>query len=178
MEYTSEGLRVFKNTVNAITNNPPFDWMLTNLRNYIGLTEVNRGAITVGDQRLEPFGQGTGMFGLPGDYSSPSRFVRAVALANTVLPAADAQSGVESTFHIMSNFDIPKGAIRDEDRASQLFDYTQWIMVTDTQNKVLYWKAHDTQRIETLDVREALKSASQATFLPIESGFQAVNRTP
>ena len=178
VEYTEAGLRIHNNTVNAVTNNPSYDWMLTNLRNYIGLSDINRGAITVGDQVLKPFGQGTGMFGLPGDYSSPSRFVRAVALANTAFAAANAEDSVESAFHVMSNFDIPKGAIREADRDSKLFDYTQWIMITDTQNKVLYWKAHGTQRIEKLDVGEALKSVSKATFLPLETGFQAFDRTP
>jgi len=51
-------------------------------------------------------------------------------------------------------------------------------MITDTQNKVLYWKAHGTQRIEKLDVGEALRSVSKATFLPLETGFQAFDRTP
>lgn len=152
--------------------------MLTNLRSHVGLSNVNRGAITVGDQLLEPFGQGTGMFGLPGDYTSPSRFVREVVLANTTIPAPSAQEGVEKAFHIMNDFDIPKGAIREEDRAAKLFDYTQWTVVTDTQNKVLYWKAHGTQRIEKLDIAAALKSVSKTTFMELETGFKAVDRTP
>ena len=51
-------------------------------------------------------------------------------------------------------------------------------MAQDTQNKVLYWKAHGTQRIEKLDIAAALKSVSKTTFMALETGFKAVDRTP
>ncbi|MEJ2475808.1 MAG: linear amide C-N hydrolase, partial [Desulfobacterales bacterium] len=94
VEWTEDGLSIFDNTVNAISNNPPFDWHLTNLRNYIGLDAENRPEITVGRETLRPFGQGTGMVGLPGDFGSPARFVRAVAFANSTLPMADGDEAV------------------------------------------------------------------------------------
>ncbi|MGI9570571.1 MAG: linear amide C-N hydrolase, partial [Desulfobulbia bacterium] len=42
IQITKDGLEIFDNTVNAVTNNPGYDWHLTNLNNYVGLTAENR----------------------------------------------------------------------------------------------------------------------------------------
>ena len=176
IEYTAAGLTVHDNTVNAVTNNPSYDWQLTNLRKYVGLRPQNREAVTVGQQKLRPFGQGTGMFGLPGDFSSPSRFVRATAFVNNALPSADADEGVFRTFHIMNNFDIPKGAILEPD-SQTLVDYTIWTSVTDTTNAVYYYKTFKSQRIECVRVREALKGLDAPKRLKMEDRFSVTDRT-
>ncbi|MGA9443925.1 MAG: linear amide C-N hydrolase, partial [Methyloceanibacter sp.] len=42
IEYTKDGLTIHDNNVNAVTNNPTYDWHLTNLRGYIGLKAENK----------------------------------------------------------------------------------------------------------------------------------------
>ncbi len=176
IEYTQAGLTIHDNTVNAVTNNPTYDWQLTNLRKYIGLSAENRETVTVGRQKLKPFGQGTGMFGLPGDFSSPSRFVRATAFANNALPSAHAGEGVFRAFHIMNNFDIPKGAIR-EPGSKTLMDYTIWTSVTDTKNAVYYFKAFKTQAVECVDVRKALVNLKSIKLIKMKTEFSITDRT-
>ena len=176
IEYTKNGLAIHDNTVNVVTNNPPYDWHLTNLRKYIGLSAENREALTVGRQKLEPFGQGTGMFGLPGDFSSPSRFVRATAFANNSLPSADAEEGVFRAFHIMNNFDIPKGAIREPD-SKTLVDYTIWTSVSDTKNAVYFYKTFKSQSVECIDVRKALKGLTAPKLIKMNAKFSVTDRT-
>ena len=175
-EYTQAGLTIHDNTVNAVTNNPTYDWQLTNLRKYIGLSAENRETVTVGRQKLEPFGQGTGMFGLPGDFSSPSRFVRATAFANNALPSANAGEGVFHAFHIMNNFDIPKGAIR-EAGSKTLMDYTIWTSVTDTKNAVYYYKTFKAQAVECVDVRKALVNLNSIKLIKMNTEFSITDRT-
>lgn len=177
IEYTAEGLRVFDNTVNAVTNNPTFDWHMTNLRNYIGLQTENRPTITVGEQKLSPFGQGSGMIGLPGDMSSPTRFVRAVAFSNAALPSVDANEAVFKAFHILNVFDIPKGAIREGEGDELLTDYTIWTSAADTANAKYYYKTYLTQHVESIDVRKALSTISAPATLKMESGFIVRDRT-
>lgn len=176
IEYTQNGLAIHDNTVNAVTNNPPYDWHLTNLRKYIGLSAENREAVQVGRQKLKPFGQGTGMFGLPGDFSSPSRFVRATAFANNSLPAADVNEGVFRAFHIMNNFDIPKGAIR-EPNSKTLVDYTIWTSVSDTKNAVYYYKTFKSQAVECVDVRKALNGLEEPRLIKMQAEFSVTDRT-
>ncbi|PQJ29538.1 choloylglycine hydrolase [Rubritalea profundi] len=176
IEYTAEGLTVHKNTVNAVTNTPTYDWHLTNLRNYVGLTPFNKETIEVGSLKLTPFGEGTGMVGLPGDLSSPTRFVRAVAFANTALPSKTAKDGVFQAFHILNVFDIPKGAIRNPAH-KDLTDYTLWTSVGDTANKVYYYKTYQTQGVESVDVRKAVAGLKAPKIIKMESGFSVKDRT-
>ena len=69
-------LVTYDNKIGTFTNSPTFDWHLTNLRNYINLTPNNVKPIVWDGLEFAPFGQGSGMVGLPGDFTPPSRFVR------------------------------------------------------------------------------------------------------
>jgi choloylglycine hydrolase len=177
IEYTVDGLTIHDNTVNAVTNNPTYDWQLTNLRNYVGLQAENLSEITVGSQTLRPFGQGTGMAGLPGDFTSTSRFVRAVAFANTALPSRDANDAVFDAFHILNAFDIPKGAIKESAGDEGNTDYTIWTSAADTKNVRYHYKTFLTQAVEVIDVRAALSEITEPTTLVMESGFAIKDRT-
>ncbi|MEO9601662.1 MAG: choloylglycine hydrolase family protein [Roseobacter sp.] len=177
IEYTEKGLSIFDNTVNVVTNNPTYDWHLTNLRNYVGLQSENRGKIKVGDQSVAPFGQGSGMLGMPGDHSSPARFVRAVAFANTSLPSETVDDAVFKAFHILNAFDIPKGSIREADGSAEFADYTIWTSAADTKNAHYYYKTYLTQSVEVIDVKKAMEGIDEPTTLIMESGFVARDRT-
>ena len=75
IEYTKGALAIFDNKVGAMTNSPPYDWHLLNLRNYANLKA--QGAASnrnINGVSLAPFGAGSGMLGMPGDFTPPSRF--------------------------------------------------------------------------------------------------------
>ena len=76
VEYTAAGMQVFENPVDVLANQPGYSWHAENLRNYLNVSSAfdSKGAF---GQPLAPFGAGASQRGLPGDYSSPSRFVRA-----------------------------------------------------------------------------------------------------
>ena len=178
IEYTSAGLRIHDNTVNAVTNNPPYDWHLTNLQNYIGLGMDAKDQITVGSQVLKPFGQGTGMAGLPGDFTSPSRFVRATAFANSTLPAETAGDAIFEAFHILNNFDIPKGSIREDLKDNGVMtEYTLWTSASDTQNLVYYFKTYEGQDIESIDIVKVLDGLEKPKTLKMDKTFVIRDRT-
>jgi choloylglycine hydrolase len=177
IEITKDGLKIFDNTVNVVTNNPTYDWHLTNLNNYVGLTPENRTEKMVGRQNISPVGEGTGLFGLPGDHSSPSRFVRATAFANSALPSASVDETVFSAFHILNHFDIPKGSIREEVNENLLTDYTVWTSVADTSNSIYYYKTYLTQQVEKVDLGTALLNLKKPKVIKMESGFSVVDRS-
>lgn len=177
IEFTDKGLQIYDNTVNVVTNNPTFDWHKTNLRNFVGLQPANRLAITVGSQELKPFGQGSGMVGLPGDMSSPTRFVRATAFVNSAAKPETESEAVFSAFHILNNFDIPVGAIRENESDDALKDYTVWTSAVDTRNSVYYYKTYITQAVESVSVRDVVKNLEEPRILIMESGFKVRDRT-
>lgn len=105
-----DGKQVFyENTVGVLTNSPSFDYHLTNLNNYVNLMPGRAGANTIGRLEMTSFSGGTGMLGLPGDFSSPSRFVRVAFLQNTAPVRETALETVTQAFHLLNNFDIPIG---------------------------------------------------------------------
>ena len=122
-------------------------------------------------------GQGTGMLGMPGDYTSPSRFVRAAAFANTALPSANEEEGIFRAFHTLNAFDIPKGAIRDNATKDAHTDYTVWTSAVDTKNKIYYYKTYKNQYIKKLDLLAILKSCKgEITIIESETkrGYENV----
>jgi choloylglycine hydrolase len=76
IEYMDGQLSVTDNKVGAMTNSPGYDWHLLNLRNYANLQPQAAAPRTIDGVSLAPFEAGSGMLGLPGDFTPPSRFVR------------------------------------------------------------------------------------------------------
>ncbi len=170
IEYTKNGLTVHENKVRAVCNSPDYNWHLTNLRNYVNLKPDNRHGITLNGEKFASLGEGTGMLGLPGDYTSSSRFVRATAFANTTLPSENEEEGVFRAFHILNAFDIPKGVIKEKINDGVLTDYTVWTSAVDTKNKMYYYKTYKNQSVKKLDLRQILKKVkSKITIIESET---------
>ena len=172
IEYTVDGLKIYDNNVRAICNSPTYDWHLTNLRNYVNLTPNNRHGVKLNGEQYSTLGEGTGMLGLPGDYTSSSRFVRATAFANTSLPSKDENEGIFRAFHILNAFDIPKGAIREKINEQTFTDYTVWTSAVDTKNKIYYFKTYKNQNMKQLNLAEALAAAGKNITI-IESEIES-----
>ena len=77
LEQMKDGLKIYDNPVGVLTNNPPFDYHLMNLNNYMNLTPNNKEKGFSNKINLQAYGQGMGAIGLPGDASPASRFIRA-----------------------------------------------------------------------------------------------------
>lgn len=116
---------VFDNPLGVATNWPHFDWHMTNLRNYVNLDVLDPEPVTVDGVQLSAMGQGVGMTGLPGDASSPSRFVRAAVYTGTLRPVATGADAEVAALHILDNFDIPWGMVRENVDESK-DDHTLW----------------------------------------------------
>ena len=75
LEHVGGELKIHENPLGVMTNSPTFDWHMTNLSNYVNLTVSNVPKIDVGGKEIKGLGQGSGMLGIPGDFTPPSRFV-------------------------------------------------------------------------------------------------------
>ena len=126
LEYVDGELKVHPNPLGVMSNSPTFDWHMTNLSNYVNLSVTNVPPIELSGTELRGFGQGSGMLGLPGDFTPPSRFIRAVAFSKSALPVETAREGVLQAFHILNQFDIPRGAARGREHGKEVAEYTLW----------------------------------------------------
>ncbi len=145
-------LVTYDNPLGVFTNSPTFDWHMTNLRNFINLTPFNASPLTIEGVTLAPFGQGSGMVGLPGDFTPPSRFVRAAIFSITATPSDNSQEAVFQAFHILNQFDIPVGAIKAEANGIVYTDYTLITSVKDPQTLKYYFKSYKDQLIRYADM--------------------------
>jgi choloylglycine hydrolase len=159
IEPLNKALKISDNPLGVMANSPSFDWHMTNLRNYVNLTAVNVPPLGLGGVTLAQFGQGSGLRGLPGDFTPPSRFVRAVAFSQSAIPSATAAQAVLQAFHILNNFDIPYGAVREVNGGHVSAESTTWTSASDLKNLRWYFKTYGNQSIHSVDVVKALAAA-------------------
>jgi len=146
-------LKIHDNPLGVMTNSPTFDWHMTNLRNYIALDPRNVPPLKIKGETFKQVGQGTGMLGLPGDFTPPSRFVRAAVFSATAMPEKDAEHGIFQVFHILNNFDIPVGVSREKEGKVTYSDYTMLTTARDPQALKYYWRSYDDQTIRCVDMK-------------------------
>jgi choloylglycine hydrolase len=159
IEPLDKSLKIFDNPLGVMTNSPTYDWHMTNLRNYVNLTATNVPPINLDGVKLAQFGQGSGMRGLPGDFTPPSRFVRAVAFSQSAVRSDTAAQAVLQAFHILNNFDIPLGAVREVDNGQMHAEATTWTSASDLKNLRWYFRTYDDQSIRSVDLAKALAAA-------------------
>jgi choloylglycine hydrolase len=155
IEYVSGKLNIHDNPLGTMSNSPTFDWHMTHLRNYVNFSPADVAPVQLGSVKLIGFGQGTGMLGLPGDFTPPSRFVRAVAFSQSALPSRTGNDAVLQAFHILNNFDIPKGAAREQEKDEHgniLADYTTWTSANDLKAKRFYFRTYESSQIRMVDL--------------------------
>ena len=154
VEFINGRAKIYDNPIGVLTNTPTFDWHLTNLRNYVNLTSFNENPKTLAGMTLKPMGSGSGLLGLPGDSTPPSRFVRAVAYAHFAEKAKTSQEGINLAAHILNTVDIPRGTIKEKTPTAVLEDYTQWAVIKDLKDRVFYFRTYDNLELRSVDLKK------------------------
>jgi choloylglycine hydrolase len=146
-------------------------WHETNLRNYINLSPVALPGKNIGDLNFKPLGGGSGMIGLPGDFTPPSRFVRAVAFSKTARPTPTGDETIYEVFRILDNFNVPLGASEGsgEDKTQGMRSSTIWTSASDTNDKVFYYHTQHNRRVRMVDLKRIdFASFSDIKRLPLD----------
>jgi len=167
-------LVVYDNPIGVMTNSPTFDWHMTNLRNYTNLKAENVNSMTINNTTFKQLGQGTGMNGIPGDFTPPSRFVRATAFSVTSLPVKTTYEAIGEVFHILNNFDIPKGFSREVVDGTIYADYTQLTCARDPKTLKFYFRTYKNQTIREFDLGDFDANSKEILILNTNKGSQTV----
>jgi choloylglycine hydrolase len=177
IEYTGGVLNIHDNPLRVMTNAPDFRWMMTNLSNYVNLSPTNVQQTSLGNVKIPMLGNGSGMLGIPGDFTPPSRFVRMALLTNTALPVTGPDEGLSLAMTLIDNVDISKGNIRDNQKGTVDYENTQWSVVTDIVRKRFYFRSYANKNWRYIDVMEALKDAVELKSISIDSPPSYTNVT-
>ncbi|WP_323122296.1 linear amide C-N hydrolase [Burkholderia alba] len=122
---------IYDNPVAVLTNAPAFPWHLSNIGNFVGLQARDAEPIEIGGTLFSPAGHGSGMRGLPGDSTPPSRFIRTVFEKRFAKQPANAAAARNLALHLLNIVDIPLGtsASLPSTLGKVDDDYTQWAVV-------------------------------------------------
>ncbi|MGL4741188.1 MAG: choloylglycine hydrolase family protein, partial [Sarcina sp.] len=140
IENTVDGLEITDNTIGVMTNSPDIKWHFKNLRQFIGINPVQHQEVNWSGLELSAFSQGSGTFGMPGDYTPSSRFVRAAYLKSVSTKANNEEDAVTTLFHILSNCEVPKGAVLKDKKE---LDYTLYTSVMCNESLTYYYKTYE-----------------------------------
>lgn len=162
IEPLKEGLQIYENPVGVLTNNPPFDYHMHHLADYMNLSAkppVNRFSSQI---PIRPYSLGMGSIGLPGDLSSASRFVRAVFTKfNSVCDPTESAS-VNQFFHILRSVSQTKGLT---DLGDGKYEFTRYSSCCNTNRGIYYYTTYDNSHIQAVDMhKEDLESTTVCTF--------------
>ena len=171
IEFVKAEVQIYDAPLGVITNAPAYDWHITNLRNYVNLSPVALPSKRIEDLNFAPLGGGTGMIGLPGDFTPPSRFVRAVAFAKTARPTATGEETMYELFRILDNFNVPLGAAEGEgeSKIKGLRSSTLWTTAYDTKNLVMQYHTMHNRRVRQIDLKKIdFATQKQMVRLPLD----------
>lgn len=175
IEPVKKELKIYDNLVGTITNSPGFDWHLQNLVNYIKLSPMSAKPVSVRGLKLTPFGQGSGLVGLPGDFTPPSRFVRATIFSLSFIQSKNDEDLIGDAFHVLNQFDIPYGSVRSEEGGKLFVDYTILTSVKDPKNLIYYYKSYDNQQIMSVDLKQFNPTDRQIKSMAVKGNLKPID---
>jgi choloylglycine hydrolase len=155
IEIVNKGeVKIYEPYLGVITNSPTYDWHIINQRNYLNLSTMPNQQKTFGNYELNPIGGGSGFLGIPGDFTPPSRFVRAAAYTATCRPLATSSEAVFESFRILDNFNILLGAqVPAEKLPTDIVSGTQVTSSSDLKDKVYYYHTMWNRQVRKIDLK-------------------------
>jgi choloylglycine hydrolase len=166
IEYNNGQLFMYDNQTGVMTNDPNFAYQLANIGLYANLSPQEANPLVFNGASYGAPSSGSGLHGLPGDFLSPSRFIRAAFYSNSVNAQQTADKQVAAAFHILNNFDIPPGAIQLSSKnpyggGADGFERTEWSAVADAKNLVYYVKTYGNPTVQWLDMKKVNMDAKE-----------------
>ena len=172
LEPMKDGLHIHNNPVKVLTNNPPFPYQMFNLNQYMGLTKKPPMNTFAKEVPLEIHSRGMGAFGLPGDLSSPSRFVRAAFTKWNSKCEESESSSVNQFFHILGSVEQQRGCVQLENKD---YEYTVYSSCCNTEKGIYYYKTYENTRIMAVDMHRANLDGQRLASYPIQKEWDVLH---
>ena len=169
VECMADGLHVHENPVGVLTNNPPFDYQMTYLSNFMGLSNEQMSNQLMPQINVKPYSRGMGGFGLPGDLSSSSRFVKA-AFTRLLSKSGDSESeAVSQFFHILNSVAQQRGCVH---MGQGQYEITIYTSCCNTDKGIYYYTTYENSQISGVDMHRENLEGEQLVCYPLIQGQQ------
>ncbi len=149
VETMADGMKIYENPIGILANNPPFDYHMYHLADYMNLTSepvTNRFSAKV---TLDPYCSGMGGIGLPGDLSSGSRFVRAAFTKLNSRCGDSEEESISQFFHILGSVAQQRGCSRIR---GQHYEITLYSSCCNTDKGIYYYTTYENSQISAVDM--------------------------
>ena len=148
VESWQDGLNVYYNPVDILTNSPPLPIQIFNLNNYMSMS-VNEPETTFCDNlNLCNYSRGMGALGLPGDMSSQSRFVRGAFVRLNSIAEKGEKESVSQFFHILDSVSQPRGVVKVKEK----YVKTVYSSCCNTNTGIYYYTTYENRRISSVNL--------------------------
>jgi len=163
IESVADGLKVYDDPAGVLTNNPPFPQQMAALRNYTRLSASQPPADFCGVP-VTLDSRGMGALGLPGDLSSPSRFVRAAFVRANARSERTEDANVSQFFHILTSVEQQRGCCELDDGQ---FEITLYSSCCNADRGIYYYTTYDNRQITGVKLHAADLDSAQLTAYPL-----------
>ena len=158
------GLKIHKNPIGILTNNPPFEMQLHNLNNYMHLSSKKPENNFSKEINFNVYSLGMGALGLPGDLSSQSRFVKAAfTKLNSVSSKKEANS-VSQFFHILGSVEQQNGCVRLE---NGLYEKTLYTSCCNADKGIYYYTTYENRQLTAIDMNSEDLNSETLILYPL-----------
>lgn len=158
----------------VMTNDPTYDYHLNNLRQYPKLSVHNNPSSL----------NGSGFLGMPADTTPASRFIRASAYRQAQLypnladPAQQEQEQTVQVLRLIQQCEVPIGSVVDgetSERDKQWIpgDFTQWTLVRNHSEKLLYVNKNNNPTLFKIDIQKLCGAESNDYSLEDTDWYRA-----
>lgn len=169
VEAVKNGLNVYDNPVGILTNNPVFDVQMFNLNNYMHITTTAPENSFSDMLDLKPYSCGMGALGLPGDYSSASRFVKASFLKMNSVSGDSESESISQFFRILGAVAFPRGCVC---LGEKKYEMTVYSSCCNVDKGIYYYITYENSRITGVDMYKEDLSGNQLIIYPLISEQQ------
>ena len=164
-EPLQDGLKIYENPFGVMTNAPDFSYHVNRLSEVMGASSHSPKNRIFPTAELIPYSRGLGAFGIPGDFSSSSRFIRAAFAKAHTVHGETKEDEISRFFHIMDTVSLPLGSvITDEAKAVS----TVYTSCADTSTSTYYFTTYDCRRIRSVSLKSTALDSEELISYPME----------
>lgn len=135
IESNKNGLEINYNPFNVLTNSPSFNYHKYSLNQYINLSN-NFIKNNLNKIKFNDYSYGLGAYGLPGDYSSNSRFIKTYFIKNYLELNNNNDYNIIQFFKCLDSVSMIKNVVKTENN----HEYTRYTSCY--SNNTLYYKTY------------------------------------
>ena len=179
VEYINGELTMMDNPTGVFTNDPPFPYHLAAAGNYANLSAMPPAEMSVNGLKLPPASTGAGLHGLPGDFLSTSRFIRALTLSRFAPTNLTTKQQVGTAFRLLGQFDLPPGGVMlppggafGGAGSTTTYEITEWSVVADQKNLEYNIQTYDNSGLRSLNFNQLPLDGGAIKVMPLNQPTQ------